>query len=134
MSESTRKANRKYYWKNKAQIIEQTINYGKNHPEQRKQATYKWRLKKQVKIKEILGYRCVICGAKTNIVYHEKNGLNHAAFGYLSQNPKYILDNVQNFVPLCRWCHSFIHRVERNPNINVNQLLALIEQLRKANV
>jgi len=120
-----------YYPRNKAQIQARTSKYQKDNPEIQKKALYGWRQRKQAKIKEILGYKCVICGAEINIVYHEKNGLNHASLGYISQNPTYILENIQNFVPLCRWCHSYIHNVERTENFDINQLLSLITQLKK---
>jgi hypothetical protein len=120
-----------YYPRNKAEINKKTTKYAQDNPEIMKKATYGWRQRKQAQIKEILCVKCVICGSEKSIVYHEKNGLNHASFGYMSQNPAYILKNIQNFTPLCRWCHGYIHNAERTKNFDINQLLSLITQLKK---
>src|SRR3972149_3630723 len=107
-----------YYQKHKTEIIKKTSDYQREHPKLNKQKHDKWRDKLKTQVREILGVICVICGKTEKIVYHEKRGYSHAKEGYLSQNPKYILDNIQNFVPICRYCHVTLHiLIKRNVNI-----------------
>jgi len=59
------------------------------------------------KVEQTLGYKCETCDRicdRKIIVYHEIHGISHGS------NPHYILNHLEDFVPLCRSCHLWIHK------------------------
>jgi len=67
--------------------------------------------KKTKKLKELIGDRCILCGKtpQTNqgFAFHEIYGEKHPYSG--SSRLKYILEHPEDFVPLCRKCHTGVH-------------------------
>lgn len=62
------------------------------------------------RVLEILGQKCIICGEEHKksgwirfIQYHEIRGKKHES------DPLYILNHIEDFVPLCVNCHKGVH-------------------------
>jgi hypothetical protein len=66
-------------------------------------------------IVEILGIKCFFCpmtkkDCKVN--YHEIHGIKHPYKGTMKN--QYIINHIQNFIPVCEWCHKTLHSLARN--------------------
>jgi len=91
----------------------------------RRKALYEQR---RQEIKRLIGDKCIICGNKKNICFHEIYGKKHIKNGgytYLL----YIIENHNDFVCLCYWCHKIIHHIERKI-LDINKLEILVSLLR----
>lgn len=76
------------------------------------------------------GYRCKVCGFS----FYEKYGEIgrdfievHHIISVSKMGDNYIVDPVNEMVPLCSNCHSMIHR--RDPQLEVNELKEIIESI-----
>lgn len=56
-------------------------------------------MNERLKIMDILGDSCVICGSKQNLQFHEIHGKNH------STSIIFVREHKEDFVPLCGKCH-----------------------------
>jgi len=108
---------REYYQKNREKILEQCVKYHQKNKAKRNEQTREWKRKLREQLKLEIGSICAICSEIPKIpIYHKKDFKSH--IGLKSEhsgesNPKYILDNSKDFIPLCRNCHKTIHRFKR---------------------
>lgn len=83
----------------------------------------------------ILGDKCFLCGRKVGrgrlgICFHEKHGKPHNYTNF-----KYILEHIEDFIPLCRSCHFTLHSFAKNPErlLKLKRLIKMVlEGRRKA--
>jgi len=80
--------------------------------EYRKEQKLLWDRKQRAKLMDIMGNKCVICGLEQGgtqyLHLHEINGVIHPL-----DKGKYVLAHKDDFVPLCKKCHNFIHTFAR---------------------
>jgi predicted HNH restriction endonuclease len=89
----THKEKQKYYKDNKIQICQ----HAKIHRDDLR-----------TKIKKVLGTKCVICGeTPKRICFHDITLNPHI------NSPRYILEHIKDFIPLCYQCHKTLHRFLR---------------------
>ena len=104
-----------YYQTHKEEISVWGKDYHQKHKVHRNEYDREWKRKLREILRNEIGSKCVICGKEPKVpIYHEKNFKPH--LGLTSKhsgesNPKYILDHKEDFVPLCRLCHTTLHRV-----------------------
>ena len=67
--------------------------------------------KLKVKLRELVGFKCVICESEINLLFHEIHGKPH-------KPRKYILEHYQDFIPLCRNCHQCLHSFANKQKLN----------------
>jgi hypothetical protein len=102
---------KKWYKNNKESVLERNLRR---------------RLLIKNRIEEIIGKYCSICG-KDNECFHEIHGREHV------HSYKYILDNINDFVPLCYKCHKGLHVIKsfnKIENKNERKLIELLSLLR----
>ena len=110
-------------------------DYGKDYYQKNKEKWYArrlsgyerkryWKIRK--KIIAILGNKCIIC-EKSNperiIIYHEIYGKPHES------NPLYTLNHIEDFVPMCKFCHKVLHVFLKNREKFI-QLLRTVRKLK----
>lgn len=84
----------------------------------------KERSKKQMmKIRNVLGDKCVFCGSKENICYHEIYGKKHVT------SKQYILEHLEDFVPLCYGCHRGTHFCMKQLKLTWKQISKIRDNL-----
>lgn len=71
----------------------------------------------QLRIDQILGIKCVICGRTDTLICHEIHGKPH------SFRRNYILSHPEDFARLCRRCHNHLHYLTTRTNISIDVLL-----------
>lgn len=87
-----------------------------------KQKRKKTRIERRKRIKELLGAKCFFCSHEdTHIECHEIYGKKHPSTG------KYILDHLDDFIPLCNWCHSAVHWCMKYLGLSWNQILEMVK-------
>jgi len=67
-------------------------------------------------IKKKIGNKCLFCGFKGKILFHEIHGRKHNLSAY------YILEHIENFIPLCFPCHNSLHKTAKHFNIAIRYL------------
>jgi hypothetical protein len=76
----------------------------------------------------LIGNRCILCNTLKKVCFHEKNGKNHYIRnkGYVS-NLRFYIENYQDFVPLCSYCHKEVHRIQKHQakGLDLKKLLEL---------
>lgn len=70
----------------------------------------------------IIGDKCIVCGSKKNLICHEIHGRKHPHQFY------YPLKKPEDFVRMCKPCHSFLHSVERHIK-NKEKFIMLVRKL-----
>jgi hypothetical protein len=75
------------------------------------------------KIKEILGSLCILCGSSKRVCLHEIHGKRHITLKY------YILQHIEDFIPLCFNCHNSLHKMSKTKNINWKKFFELRDLL-----
>jgi predicted HNH restriction endonuclease len=104
---------------------EQRKTYRETHRTQFRVNDRKYQRGRRTKIIRLLGKTCVACSLTTDaIIFHEVHGKKHP---YPSQN--YILSHIEDFVPMCRSCHSLLHRLIRKTNLS--KIIELAKKIRK---
>ena len=104
---------KKYYKENRDKILEKAKRYHEKKREKHLKTFMRYYEKIRREVIEILGDRCVICGWKPTpkqrqrLNFHEIHGKRHPS------HPIYILNDIQNFIPLCVRCHRTIHNYHR---------------------
>lgn len=103
----THKEERKVYLKaNHKKILEQNKIYRrKRYREFREEA------------KKLVGNKCIICGFENRICFHEIYGKDHTFNGDWQKSLRYIIKHHKDFVPLCRPCHTALHKLVREGSI-----------------
>lgn len=77
-------------------------------------------------IEGLYGDKCILCGSKKHIEFHEIHGRPHP-----EGNPKirYMLNHYKDFVPLCVLCHRIVHHLGKVTNEEkLRELMSLLEQ------
>ncbi|RLI55070.1 MAG: hypothetical protein DRP09_10950 [Candidatus Thorarchaeota archaeon] len=114
--EDAKKQSRRYYLKNKDEILRKTREYTKKNPRIRKKCWTKYNRKQSTKLAKIkwweqksfdgnatiVGGSCEMCGTKESLVIHHKDGCNGKKGKDLNNHP-------DNLVILCRSCHPRVH-------------------------
>jgi hypothetical protein len=72
----------------------------------------------------LIGDRCLICGRKDSLVFHEKHGKPHL------NNLNVFLKNPKDFIPLCIIHHRTIHEIAKLSEEEFSKLISLVEELR----
>jgi predicted nucleic acid-binding Zn ribbon protein len=104
-----KKQRHEYYLKNKTQQTTKNRNWRKNNAEKFREITRKWRAKKDNEVMLIFGKTCSLCGSnpkklkKRRLVLHEIHGKSHVTYN------KYYKEHKEDFIPLCRKCHTVLH-------------------------
>jgi predicted HNH restriction endonuclease len=105
-------------YKDKNKKKEHDLAYLRNHPEKTKRYRDNWKRNRDIKQRKALSvfYKltCNICGErdstiKIGVCLHKKDGKPHNRDKVYKL--KYILENPQEFVPLCRKHHNIVHRL-----------------------
>lgn len=95
----------------KTDTLERDRRYRKKHRKKYNERRRNQNIIIRKKLYQILGNKCIICGVTSNkpkgIIFHEIHGKPH------KDNPYYILNHIEDFVPLCKNCHSTYHRFIR---------------------
>jgi len=99
----------------------------RKYPEKAILSALKQNQKMREKINMILGKKCIICNFESeegqkNLICHEIYGREHER-GYY-----YILNHIDDFVRICKFCHRAIHIVAK---INFEKAIELINKMRE---
>ena len=123
---------RRWREKNKKHISDYNKQYYqdniKNNREEWNKYQREYYRKRKAKLQKIIGKKCVLCGSTNDIVFHEIHGQQHWEVSYI-RNFKYILSHKEDFVSMCRTCHSILHssaRVKINLKILKHYLTLLL--------
>lgn len=82
----------------------------------------------KVKMRKEIGDKCIICGSKMNLVFHEIHGKKHSCnFTYSNkiENKKDL-----NFVCLCNNHHTALHFLSKTEKTNWKKFLELLDLLK----
>jgi len=84
----------------------------------------KFKKRQNEKIKKILGDNCFFCGfkPKRRISAHEIHGNKH------SETSSYILNHIEDFVPLCSYCHRAVHFCMNFLDLSWEDILMLVKK------
>lgn len=63
--------------------------------------------KARMELLQLIGDKCLKCGATGKIHFHEKHGVNHPT------EDSYYREHIGDFIPLCSDCHMTVHRLRR---------------------
>jgi predicted HNH restriction endonuclease len=103
--EQIKKYDKRYYQIHKEQIRGRRKKYYQQHRKERLLRHKELSSIKKAKIIQLIGDRCKTCGRMDNVEYHEIHGKIHTTSYW------YILNHVEDFIPLCSLCHRTLHRV-----------------------
>lgn len=107
---------RRWREKNKKHISDYNKQYYqknvKNNREEWNKYQREYYRKRKARLQKIIGEKCILCGSTNNIVFHEIHGRQHWEVNYI-RNFKYILSHKEDFVSMCRTCHSTLHNFAR---------------------
>lgn len=77
----------------------------------RNQLARKSRIKRQQRLKEralkLVGTKCIICGTKNNLHFHEIHGKDHA------RNIYYVINHPEDFIVICPAHHGILHFINK---------------------
>lgn len=80
-----------------------------------------WRDKNKIKKIELIGNKCIICGSKNYVDYHEIHGKKH------TPSLLYYIKHFKDFIPLCRDCHKSLHGLMRLNDEELNKILVYLK-------
>lgn len=110
--------NKEQYEKHQKRII----IYRNSHKKEAKE----YKKKRDEEIMNILrikvGDKCVLCGMSEKIHYHEINGIRHR------NDKQYYLNHLQDFIPLCSYCHNLVHKIARR-KLSLEKISEIIKRL-----
>lgn len=101
----------------------------------RKYYNDRYRNKKRLRINQLLGSKCAICGytytyssdnrkrLHERLFCHEIHGRKH------SKNMCYIIEHPEDFIKLCYECHQFLHHLAIITNTPIENLLVKFKVL-----
>lgn len=112
--------------------------FNPNHPLQKycSRSCAKMAQKRQVKklygtlkkrVEKILGINCIICDSPKRY-YHEIRGKPHK-----NNNYRYIMEHIEDFVPICYTCHRCLHYILNLDRKNYKNFLELLIKARRNN-
>jgi len=78
-----------------------------------------WRKQQKLKILSVLGNKCILCGRSQSILFHDKSFINHY------HTDGYVLAHINDFVVLCKRCHTMVHFLNRIFGLSWNEILSL---------
>ena len=114
------------------EIVEDTNNYKEGLLTQVKVNKYERNPDARRKCIEKYGYNCWICEFDFKKFYGAEIGSEyihvHHKIPISTIKEEYIIDPINDLIPVCPNCHSMIHRNPRKP-IDVNKLKSLIKKL-----
>jgi len=112
------------YWrkKNRKHNTEYVKQYYRNHKSyyKKKDALYQARGRKQ--LLKLLGRKCVLCGSRKKIRFHEIHGKKH------SLHSKDILKHIEDFTPICFDCHRLFHTLIKRTK-DINKIIQLLKKM-----
>jgi len=104
--------NKERYRKNPKLCKHHSREYYRRHRKEWNAYQREYYRKRKLKLQKIVGMECILCGSIINIVFHEIHGKRHCEDNYV-RNFKYILSHKEDFVSMCRTCHSILHSSAR---------------------
>jgi predicted HNH restriction endonuclease len=99
---------KKYREIHKSQISKEKKEFYKENKTKICQHAKEHRDNLRTEIKNVLGTKCIICGEKPKrLCFHDVTLKPHI------NSPRYILEHIKDFIPLCYQCHRTLHRFLR---------------------
>jgi hypothetical protein len=86
-----------------------------------------WRKRKMVEIQQMFGEKCSFCGSspkKNRLCLHEIHGKKH------SPHVQYYLKHKEDFILICRRCHTALHFLIEVANLEPLEAIEFIRQRR----
>lgn len=117
-SESYKRANKKFYNKNREKIIA--------YQQGRERNWNSYREKCRDKAIEQLGGVCFLCGGCQDVLcFHEKRGLKHPG----TASYKWFFDEPERYGLLCRFpCHRFVHNCMKYLGLSWDEIMVLVKE------
>ena len=83
-----------------------------------KQCKIKHRKKRREIIYSVCGKDCYFCGSIKSGTIHRKDGNSHPSLETMTIDEIINLNNNNEYIRVCRWCHKGIHWSMKNLNLN----------------